>query len=616
MCGICGIVPGKNGKPVDENVLPRMRDAMTHRGPDDAGVFVFPHVGLGSRRLSIIDLSEHGHMPMTSDDGRYAISYNGEVYNFRELREDLQREGWRFRSHTDTEVVLALYSQMGPAMLEHLNGMFAISIWDDREHTLFLARDRLGVKPLYCAVWQDSFYFSSEIKSLFVAGIPKEFDHSCWGELLCFRYLAGESTPFTHIKELLPGHYLILKDGAFHVRRWWNLADQINAHRENLPSDPVAWFQQTFDDSVRLRRISDVPLGVLLSGGLDPSSLSASLAMQAETSPNSFTMRFDDAAFDEGPLARDVAEKWNLHPHELLLSHDEIVPLLEEAVHLSDEPLAHGNELHILAISRFAKPLVTVLLSGEGADEVLGGYVRYRPLLFANGLKAGAPAIRSLDKFFSWQGRWHKLARFLQMDSIENFILFNACDVLPPDLDALGFHGDLNLGFRKTMLSEAQMIYPNEPVRQAMYLDQQTFLVSELDRIDRLTMGASIEARVPFLDYRLVALSGAFTTRTHFRGLLGKQLLLKAFVNRLPSSVLQNPKWGFGVPWKQYFRSIPELREHIETLHTSPLLSSGPFDTKKIHNLTSAYLHGNDTNIALVHQLAMITFWWDKTRLS
>lgn len=615
MCGICGIVAKKNASPVEEHMLLKMRDVMTYRGPDDSGVFYSTTVGLGSRRLSIIDLSEQGHMPMFSADKRYVIVYNGEIYNYLELRSDLEKQGWIFHSNTDTEVVLALFEKMGANMLPLLNGMFAIAIWDEQEKSLFLARDRVGVKPVFYATWQNTFYFSSEIKSILSVGVPQEFDHSRWGELLCFRYLAGEVTPYQYIKELLPGHYLIVKDETLNIKRWWNLSERINFQRENLPHDSVEWFRNIFDDAVRLRRISDVPLGVLLSGGIDSSSLGASLAIQTgDDSSNSFTVRFDEGAFDESPLAKDVAARWNLKYHELIIPYEQIVPLLYEAVQLNDEPLAHGNELHILAISRFAKNLVTVLLSGEGADEILGGYVRYRPLLLAKWLGLGTPILKQLDRIFSWQGRWHKLARFLQKGSIDDFILFNACDVLPQELELIGFHAPIDLEFRRKILAEAKQVYLHEPVRQLMYLDQHTFLVSELDRIDRMTMGASIEARVPFLDYRLIEVMGALPTQTHFRYLTGKQLPRKAFAKRLPDSILRNPKWGFGVPWKQYYRSIPELQELVTGLHTQPLILNGPFDLKKVRSLTSDFLRGDDKNIALIHQLSMIAFWWQKNQ--
>ncbi|MBA3714110.1 MAG: asparagine synthase (glutamine-hydrolyzing), partial [Pyrinomonadaceae bacterium] len=292
MCGICGIVHRDRAYPMSESVLLKMRDSLTHRGPDDAGQYLAPGIALGTRRLSILDLSQRGHMPMSTEDGRYWITYNGEVYNFQELRSELESRGHAFRSHTDTEVVLRLYAEQGPAMLDRLNGMFAFAIWDSQERVLFLARDRVGVKPLYYAFEGDALYFASEEKALFAAGLAPKFDTTTWEELLCFRYVAGEQTPFVDVKRLLPGHYLLWKDGGVQIRRWWHLAERAAAQRESLPKNPLQWFEEIFNSAVDLRRISDVPVGVLLSGGLDSSSVATSLASQAGSGVSSFTVRF------------------------------------------------------------------------------------------------------------------------------------------------------------------------------------------------------------------------------------------------------------------------------------------------------------------------------------
>lgn len=591
-----------------------MRDSMIYRGPDDAGHYVDGNVGLGSRRLSIIDLSERGHMPMFSADERYVIVYNGEIYNFLELRATLQQKGWSFRSSTDTEVLLALFADLGPGMLDALNGMFALAIWDRKEKTLFLARDRSGVKPLYYALWDNSLFFGSEIKSLFAAGVPMELNHSIWGELLMFRFLSGSRTPYCQIHELLPGHFLTVRERDIRIQRWWNLASRVHDHRQELPRNPVAWYGRTFDDSIRMQRISDVPLGVLLSGGLDSSSLAASLAAQGNYGLNSFTVRFHEQSYDEGTLAREMAEQWHLKFNELFLRPQQLFDLLEEAAWLNDEPLAHGNEVHILAISRLAKPLVTVLLSGEGADETLGGYVRYRPLLYGRWLERGAPFVNQLDRLFRWKGRWHKLARFLRMDSLDAFILYNSCDVLPSELERIGIYVSPELEYRQQVLEEAKQIYPAEPVQQLMYLDLHTFLLSELDRIDRMTMGASIEARVPFLDHRLVEINASLPVQAHFQFGLGKQLARKAFRERLPQAILKNQKWGFGVPWIHYYRNFPQFREIVVDLHKQEPILDSPLDRKKIRQITEEFLQGDESSNALVHQLFMISVWWHGVR--
>jgi asparagine synthase (glutamine-hydrolysing) len=610
MCGICGIVHRDQEYPISERRLLAMRDTLTHRGPDDAGYYLAPGIALGSRRLAILDLSERGHMPMSTADGRYWITYNGEVYNYQELRSALETRGYTFRSNADTEVVLYLYIDKGPAMLDQLNGMFALAIWDSQERILFLARDRLGIKPLYYTYQAGAFYFASEEKALFTAGISAQFDPSTWEELICFRYVAGEQTPFVGVRRLLPGHYLLWKDGNIQIRRWWHVAERVQALRETPPPDALGWFKETFDSAVNLRRISDVPVGVLLSGGLDSSSVAASLVSQAGPGVASFTVRFTEPEYDEGPLAQQVAARWGLDYHELTLSPDELMDRLHTASWLNDEPLVHGNDLHLLAISQYAKPRVTVLLSGEGSDEILGGYIRYQPLRYPMLLNAARPVLPWLVSALHLNGRLRKLSRFLTLGSVDHCILFNACDVLPIDLQSLGMNPTLHFPFRERVLVEARALYPGDPVRQAMYSDQHTFLCSILDRNDRMTMGASIECRVPFLDYRLVEGLAALPSSVLLAGKQSKYLLRYSIGTRLPEAVQKHPKWGFGVPWGRYLRQIPALHDFVEALPDLDPIRGGPFDCAKVRSTVSEFLRGVSRYEALIKQLVMVAIWY------
>ena len=586
-----------------------MRDVLHHRGPDDAGHYLAPGIGLGSRRLAILDLSERGHMPMSTPDGRYWIAYNGEVYNYRELRSRLEARGYQFRSGTDTEVLLYLYAEEGPRMLDRLNGMFAFAVWDTQERTLFAARDRLGVKPFYYAVRPEGLYFASEEKALFAAGVPAQFDERSWEELLLFRYVAGEQTPFLGVNRLLPGHHLTWREGELKITRWWNLADRARERREQLPEDGVAWFREMFDDSVDLRRISDVPVGVLLSGGLDSSSIAASLASQAGSDIATFTVRFDDAEYDEGPLAQQLAAKWNLNYNELRVAGSNLLAQLQQASWFNDEPLAHGNDLYLLAISAYAKSKVTVLLSGEGADETLGGYVRYQPLQHPGLLKMARPVLPSIASALRLNHRMEKLGRFLKLGSIENFILFNACELLPADLDFLDRPLSQQFAYRQQALEEARGLYPNEPMRQAMYNDHHTFLASLLERNDRMTMGASIECRVPFLDYRIVETLAALPTSKLISGRHTKHLLRQALGHRLPPAIQQARKWGFSVPWPRYFREVPELREIVSSLPSLDPINTGPFVKSKLQSIIREFFNGDNRHEELIKQLVMIAVW-------
>lgn len=608
MCGLCGIAftdPSRHG---DGATLLRMRDSLTHRGPDDAGHYLSPGIALGSRRLAIQDLSERGHMPMASTDGRYHIAYNGEVYNFQALRSHLEARGFTFRSHTDTEVLLNLYIDEGPKMLDRLNGMFAFAIWDDVDRSLFLARDRLGVKPVYYAQNKQGLLFASEEKALFAAGLPAQFNHDCWEELLLFRYVAGEGTPFVGVHRLLPGHYLTWRAGNLKITRWWHLAEKAQNLRESAqPLDE--WYRETFDSSVNLRKISDVPVGVLLSGGLDSGSVASSLALQTESKISTFTVRFTEAGYDEGPLAKQLTEQYKLDYHELKITPENLMSQLRDAAWFNDEPLAHGNDPHILAISAYAKPKVTVLLSGEGADETLGGYVRYRPLQYPGLLSAAQSFRPAIAPFLEMSPRLRKLRRFLSLGSIDRFILFNTCDMLPQELDIMATASESRFTYREKVLSDARSVYPGDPMRQAMYSDMQTFLCSLLDRNDRMTMGASIECRVPFLDYRLVEGLAASPSSSLLSRKESKHLLRSAIGNRLPEAIRTGRKWGFGVPWARYFREIPEFRALVENLPTSMPIREGAFDPAALRNAIAEFLAGNDSRAPLIRQLAMIAVW-------
>lgn len=619
MCGICGIAHNDPTYIADEAVLTIMRDSLSHRGPDDAGNYIDNGIALASRRLAILDLSERGHMPMSTPDRRYWIVYNGEIYNYRELRSELVAKGHSFRSDTDTEVVLHLYIEHGPDMLHRLNGMFAIAIWDGLNRTLFLARDRLGIKPLYYAVRGDTLYFASEEKAIIAAGIPFEFDADTWPELLFFRYVSGERTPFAGIKRVLPGHYMLWRQGAIITKRWWNLAERAQTRAEELPKNVEEWYRETFDHAVALRRISDVPVGVLLSGGLDSSSVAASLALQATERISSFTVSFAEAGYDESSLAQDVAQRWDLDFHRQPLPSEQLLSTLRQASWYNDEPLVHGNDAHLLAISQYAKPRVTVLLSGEGSDETLGGYVRYRPLHYAQYLTMMncSPRIAKemLLSVTRSKHRLNKLMRFISLGSVESFVLFNACDILPGELP---FAGDGLLSsdwlYRERVFAEAKALYPNDRVRQAMYVDQHTFLCSLLDRNDRMTMGASIECRVPFLDFRLVETLAALPTDAFISRTRNKQLLRSAVGARLPDSVLQHTKWGFGVPWNKYLREVSELTDLVQQLPQSDVLRSSPLDRVWLRSVVSDFMRGNDRYGVLLRQLLMINVWYDTFR--
>jgi asparagine synthase (glutamine-hydrolysing) len=609
MSGICGVVYNDRRRIVSIDKFIEMRDSLTHRGPDASGYYIAPGIALGSRRLAVLDISERGHMPMSSGGGRYQIIYNGEVYNYKEIRSLLETRGFGFRSKGDTEVLLNFYIDQGPRMLERLNGMFAFAIWDENERALFMARDHLGIKPVYYAFHDGGLFFASEQKALFTAGVPRQFDRNVWEELLCFHFVSGERTAFTGVRRLLPGHYLLWKDGVSQIKRWWNLADRALAHRENLPKDVDVWFRDTFDSAVNMERAGDVPVGVLLSDGIDSGSVAASLATQAGFGIAGFTVRFATPGNDEDPTAQQVADRWQLKLHSLEVPSHELLPLLRKASWLSDQPLAHANDIHLLAVAKYARSRVTVLLSGEGGDELLGGDERYQPLRHPMLLNAVRPILPRLISTVKLNGRLWKLSRYLKLGSVDRFILFNACEILPEDLEMVGMKPSLDFPYREAVLSEAKALYPDDPMRQAIYYDQHTHLCSVLERNDRMTMGASIECRVPFLDYRLVETLAAVPSFLLHSRRKSKYILRRSVGARLPQAVLHRRKWGVEAPWNRYLRQIKELRDVVSGLPDISIIRNGPFNLSRIKNMIGKFENGDDTNESLIRQLVMLAVW-------
>jgi asparagine synthase (glutamine-hydrolysing) len=471
------------------------------------------------------------------------------------------------------------------------------------------------VKPLLYAEQDGRLFFASEPKALFAAGISREPDDAALAELLCFRFVAGEATPFRNVRRLRPGHLLTWKEGRAAIRRWWNLAERARDRRES--EDPAAWFARTFDDSVSKRRIvSDVPVGVLLSGGLDSGSVAASIAAQGHEGLASFTVRFADEGYDEGPLARALAARYGFEAHERLVTDAELPDLLRQATRANDEPLAHGNDPHLLALSWIAKPRVTVLLSGEGGDETLAGYVRYRPLRWPALSAAAGFAAGPIASLPGAPARLRKLSRMAALGDPQRWVLFNACDTLPGELEPiLPDSASAAFPHREEILAEARGAYPGEPLRQAMYSDQHTFLVSILDRNDRMTMAASIECRVPFLDYRLVEGLAALPTESLLRGRGSKPLLRRALGSRLPPEILAHRKWGFGVPWGRLMRE-GELRRQVARLPEGELVRRGAVRKQGVRALVESFLAGDETRLSLLRQLLFVEVWLEVVALA
>lgn len=611
MCGIAGIFHFDKFRQIDESKLRNMRDIMSYRGPDDAGIYINNNIGLVHRRLSIIDLSPNGHQPFISDNERYVIVFNGEIYNHEELRPQLESKGYKFRSKSDTEVLLYLYMDMGAKLLDLLNGMFSFAIWDNVTNELFAARDRMGVKPFYYALLDNTFYFASEQKSLFACGVEPIIDEPAFEELLLFRNIAGEIGVFKDIHKLLPGHFLTALNGKITKTRWWNLSEKAKNLKESaLPSNVYNWYEETFNSSIKYRTMSDVPVGVLMSGGLDSSSIAASLHNIGQSNINTFTVSFKDSKYDESHLAKMVAEKFGMKFHMMYLEDQDLLDSLEEAAWVHDEPLMHQNDAQLLAISKYAKPFVSVLMSGEGGDELMGGYVRYKALRYLNyrGLiNAGIKLSMKADL----GPRIEKLYNYFSIQNENEFVLLNSCNLYPTDFEKYGIHVSPYCSqYRNNVLNEALSLYSNDFVRQSMYLDQHTYLNSLLDRNDRTTMAASIECREPFLDYRLVEMLAALPTNVLDKGKKGKYILLNSVGKHLPDEVRTCRKWGFGVPWEQYMRTIPCFKHVLNEMKDSEIFKYPIFEKFKSKNIITQFELGSNKDSAIIRQLMMIHIWY------
>lgn len=607
MCGIAGILHFDREKTVDPGLLRNMERSLIHRGPDDAGIWHEANVGLAHRRLSILDLSERGHQPFHTADGRFVITYNGEIYNFAEFRQELLAKGYALHSSSDTEILLYLYAEYGPKMLHRLNGMFAFAIWDKLKQELFLCRDRMGVKPLYYAIDGNSLYFASEQKALFSAGVPLEVDESHWDEFLLYRYVAGAGTLFRGVCRLLPGHYAVCREGRLSTKRWWNLGErkqQLEAIR-----NPVEWFDHTFQDSVRYRMVSDVPVGVLLSGGLDSSSILASLYRQSIAVSN-FNIGFEDQRHDESALAKLFSEQIGYPFYTKRLEGEDLYSTLEDSSWYLDEPLVHHNDPHLLTIARLAKHHVSVLISGEGSDELMSGYVRYRTMRYQKLF----PLLRLLLPYIGnrLSPRFQKLARYIRAGNLREMQMLNASNLYPLDFAALGMEPQCSSAssYRAKILNEASVVYPGQPLRQLLYLDQHTYLCSLMDRNDRSTMGAGIECREPFLDYRLVEGLATLPIGWLDKGRRGKYILLKAMKSWLPMEIVQHRKIGLSVPWTNYLISEPAFSERLDEMEHCPVFHSGILQSLHIRKLVSDFRKQPEQFGAVMGQMFMIYIWY------
>ena len=550
MCGICGRF-NFDGRPVVVPEIVGMRDVMLHRGPDGQGLFVEGPVGLGHRRLAIIDL-EGGHQPLANEDAPITIVFNGEIYNFAEIRRELETRGHTFATRSDTEVIVHLYEEKGAACVERLRGMFAFAIWDARRRQLLLARDRLGIKPLYYVQTAGSLLFASEIKSLLQAdGIAVDPDPQGLRRYLTYRHPYGHGTLFKGIRQLPPGHVLVASPAGATMRRYWDVPTRMAA---GAPAQMAEEFLPLLDEAVKLRMISDVPLGAFLSGGIDSSVVTALMARHTDR-VRTFSIGFVPGEENELSWARLVAERYGADHHEFVLGWEDFFSLMKRLVWHHDEPMMFPASIPLYLLSRESKPAATVMLAGEGADEILAGYDGNVRAYWMNRVASRIPApLRHWAAGLHLPGRAGAIAARMALDESDLIAgtyrlghggIANACRVTLPAAaeDDQDLVKEIGLVNREGSFLD-----------RLLYFQLKTYLVALLMKQDKMSMAASIETRVPYLDHHLVGLAFSLPDGSKVNGRRGKYLLKEASRGLLSDAVIDRPKRGFPVPIAQWFR--------------------------------------------------------------
>jgi asparagine synthase (glutamine-hydrolysing) len=577
MCGLCGIAaPRAANRSVNRDELTRMRDTLTHRGPDGAGVFVETaangaSVGLGHRRLSIVDVA-HGSQPMASDDGRFQLVYNGEVYNHPTVMAELKSRGVQYHTHCDTETVLHLYERYGHDAPTHMRGMFAAAIWDRREHSLFLCRDRFGVKPVYYHHAPDgTLIFASEIKAILAAnGIRPQLNISALPDFLANHAPSGHDTLFSGIKRLPAGHTLTWKDGQVEIRRYWDLSFEPDPTLAKAPeAEIVERYRDGFREAVRLRLMADVPLGMFLSGGIDSAAITAMMSELVDDQIKTFSVAFAEREANELKYARLVAQRYQTDHHEVVVSPSEFFEALPRLVWHEDEPPAHPSSIALFFVSRLAAERVKVVLTGEGSDETLAGYNRYRATVMQ--MQVGSvyesvvpdalrEVVREQIDERTWGRLWQRLSRTIlsrptTVDSLyfDNFSVFSRQEqrelLSQSSAEAVAGIDPYEAYHAAYVASDAGSL-----LNKLLYADTKTYLHELLMKQDQMSMAASIESRVPFLDHPLVEFAASMPDRMKLRGTTTKWVLRQAMQDLLPPEILSRKKMGFPVPIGAWFR--------------------------------------------------------------
>ncbi|MGA3194146.1 MAG: asparagine synthase (glutamine-hydrolyzing) [Terriglobales bacterium] len=617
MCGIAGVVSATRESNITEAVVRTMCNQIIHRGPDDEGIFVQDGTGLGMRRLSIIDLSG-GHQPVFNEDRSAWIVFNGEIYNFLELRPDLEKRGHKFRTNCDTEVIIHLYEEMGTEFVQKLRGMFALAIYDKAKRKLVLARDRVGKKPLHYAFVKDKLYFSSEIKSILaVAPELAGVNSQALLEYLYYGYVPDPITAFTGIQKLPPGHLLEFENGKITIRQYWDLPEY-STHNPKSEEECLEELEARLLEATRIRLISDVPLGAFLSGGTDSSTIVALMARASSAPVKTFSIGFTKDDFNESAYARMVAQKFGTEHHEMILEPD-VVQTVEHLTSTLEEPFGDSSMLPTYYVSQMARQHVTVALSGDGGDEVFAGYDRYR--------------IHSDRRFFEnvpeWARRFFRDQVFGRLPRTMKGRKFTYNVTLPwreRYVDGLSFvpaferdtpllSDDFRAILRRSddpqnvLMRYFAQAPAHDPVSELLYVDTKTYMVGDiLTKVDRMSMLNSLEVRVPILDHQFMEWVTGLPPEWKLRGSKQKYILRKLAERvGVPSQALDRPKRGFALPLVHWMRN--ELKETLMILLEPRTLQRGYFEASGVRALMNDHLYGGRVLTGRIWRLLMFELW-------
>lgn len=620
MCGICGKI-NFNSKAVDSQVVHSMAEILNHRGPDDTGCYVKDNVGLGHRRLSIIDLSKEAHQPMSNEDGSIWIVYNGEIYNFQELKKNLEEKGHIFRSKSDTETIIHLYEESGTDCVKLLRGMFAFAIWDENKKRLFLARDRVGKKPLNYALKNDSLIFASEIKSILKdPDISREVNIESLHHYLTYQYVPAPETMFLGIKKLLPAHILICEQGKIKIEQYWSLSykNKVKLSEEEYCEKIL----ESLTESTKIRLVSDVPLGAFLSGGIDSSAIVAIMSKISNKPVRTFSIGFKEESFNELKYARVIAKLFNTEHREYTVEPN-CLEVLPKLIWHFDEPFADSSAIAVYYLSKMTRQEVTVALNGDGGDESFAGYERYAVNKIADACSLIPSSIRNIIAWF--MEKFPESTK--KKDFVKNFKRFIKGVNLSKEhrygywMSIFDNESKDNLYseyFKKRLENINSWNYIAETYRKSdatdlidstLFVDVMTYLPCDLlAKVDITSMANSLECRSPFLDHKLMELCASVPSNLKLKGITTKYILKKALRKILPPEVLQRKKAGFGVPIGGWFRN--ELKDYAyETLIGRTSIKRGYFDKNSLKALLDEHCSGKINHGHRIWALVNLELW-------